>query len=532
MGSDANTVQAFLELFYGDEVSTDDRCAIWTKHNKRHAWCSSIKDAVAAAEKEKDRDTYFSVGLYPRGVTRRTQDNVSCIFGVWLDIDCGEKENGKRYFKDIEDALGWVYSSLSGQWSIITHSGRGVHVYLLFDEPFYITDEISRDTARLAVRSYYSWACSQTETDIDPVTDLSRIMRLPGTRNTASGQMAHLVDSCDARVSITELLERLPTVDLPAESSHVATLDGDVDIDLIKQRVALMIDADSNFALTWKRSRRFKDNSPSSYCLSLSNQLVAAGLSDSEVYATLLLWRQSQLDADDKPSEWYAATISKARAGQKTQVQKIELAQKLTAALLEDDEEKTAEVVAEIFGMPLSKIVRVVAPEHKGKKSTAKYRLEFASGTIEVDSTSSLMSQQYMRNKMFEDLGCLMRRMKAPQYDQTLEVLLSMMETENEAAEANDLFVLEQELSSYVAAKIEQCDVTNDLGEYRSGMLYKDDNDVLWFKVSSFKQKISSSGSMQVGMRSLAGMLRDLGSEPNQFSDKSRSRLWSVPEGV
>ena len=144
MGADINTVEAFLKMFYGDEVSADDRCAIWTKHNKRHAWCSSIEAAVSAAEKEKDRDTYFSVGLYPRGVSKRTQDNVSCIFGVWLDIDCGDKDNGKKYFRDVNAAIDWVYGSLAGQWSIITHSGRGIHVYLLFEEPYYINDDTSR----------------------------------------------------------------------------------------------------------------------------------------------------------------------------------------------------------------------------------------------------------------------------------------------------------------------------------------------------------------------------------------------------
>ena len=122
----AQITSSFLESYFGDYISKEARFAIFSIHNRLHTWCPDIKTALKTVDPR--RDTYFSVAAYPRGVTKRQKTNTRAIFGVWLDVDCGDRENGKSYFPNVEKAIDWVTDALAGHWSTIVHSGGGLHV--------------------------------------------------------------------------------------------------------------------------------------------------------------------------------------------------------------------------------------------------------------------------------------------------------------------------------------------------------------------------------------------------------------------
>ena len=525
MGENKAT-REWLATFYGDGLSEDSRCAIWSSHDKKHHWCDSLPHAELCASNADGMDTYFTMGVFPKGVTRRTKDNVMGIFGVWLDVDTGDKDNGKDYFADIPTAIEWVQDSLAGKWTHIVHSGGGLHVYLMFDEPFWIESDADRRKAERAVKSYWSWANGVCPKDIDPLTDTSRIMRLPGTMNTRVKQRCNIIESCEAEISVNDLLDELPHVVL-AESSQLAGIDGDVDLDSLKDRIALMSMADMTFADTWNRKRKFNDRSPSGYCLSLANQLCAAGLSNAEVAAALELWRSQQLDAKPKPPEWYQATIGKARSA--TSTEKFE--ERLTAAVIDTDDDQKAEVVAEVFGATLLHFYRNAIPEYKGRLEKVSYTLEFSDGVVEVPSTAVLMQQRSIRELMFEHLGVVFKTMKGPQFDKVMTLLLEVMEDRERDLEGNDAFIIEGALASYIAAKKEQCEIVQDLGLYESHMVFQDEDDKLYFSWNTFKNRLKST-DIYIDNGRLAEVLRGLGSEPSRVGAATRTRLWLVPDGI
>jgi hypothetical protein len=517
----------FFERFYGDAISADARAAVWYKDGKRHTWCKNIDEIEKAAEENEGKDTYFTVSLYPKSCTSRKQDKASALFGVWLDLDVGKPGSSKNYFPTMEEATAWIYDRLAGHWSIIVHSGGGIHLYLLFDEAFWIENADDRSKARRVAKAFQRYAAENCPYDIDMTFDLSRVMRLPGSTHTGTGEQCHVIDICDTAVSLSDLIETLPPVAL-GETSQMADDDVDVDVHDLKRRIALIQEVDGTFDSTWRRTRRFKDKSPSSYCMSIANQLVAAGLNDSEIMSALSLWRTTQTDATEKPRSWYRATVGKARASQDQNQQEIKFDQVVAEAMIADDTEKR-DAVTMMFGIPFRRMIRHITPTHKGHEEKVSYTLEFKDGrTIKLDSSDALMKQHTIRVMMLEKMGVVMKRLKGPQFDAALAVLLSLTEDHELDPEGNTAFAVEQQLRTYVAMKMENQEVQENLTEVRPSEIYKVDED-LYFHWGNFKMRLENN-RMYVGNKELGTILRALGAEPKQFSDKKRTRLWTVPE--
>jgi hypothetical protein len=529
-GESMGMTRDFLERFYGDSVSEEARCALWFKETKRHSWCSSLDEAEKVAENNAHRDTYFTMALYPKDCTQRKQDKASCIFGVWLDIDVGKPGSAKNYFPSMEEATAWIYDTLALHWSIIVHSGGGIHLYLLFDEPFWVESDADRLVARRTAKAFQKYADENCPYDIDMTFDISRIMRLPGSTHTGTGEQCHIIDVRDFTVNINELREQLPMVKL-SETSQLTDSDEDVDVMDVKDRIQLIREVDSTFDQTWKRQRRFKDKSPSSYCMSLANQLVIAAFTDGEIMVAIDLWRRGQTDAVEKPRSWLKATAAKARAESSVKQQEMKFDQTIVEAVGLDDEGKR-EAMTVVFGLPFKRFIRRVVPEHKGHKEKMSYVLEFEDGrSIAVESTDQLINgQNVIRTLLFEEMQVVMKRMKGPQYDATMQVLLSLMEDEEDDIEGNLAFAVEQELRTYVAQKHESCEVQQNLAEWRRNELLQADDD-LFFSFQAFKSRLENN-RMYVNNKELARILRALGAESKQFSDKKRTRLWVVPEDI
>ena len=512
----------WLEAFYGDSVSKDARFTIWTFHNRAHYWCSDISSAFKNFDLR--RDTYFSMAVYPRGITRRTKDNASAIFGVWLDVDCGDKGNSKDYFPTVEKALAWVTDTLCGRWSFIIHSGGGLHVYLMFDEPFWIESDEDRTRAAKLTKAFHSWADNLCPHTIDPIYDLARVMRLPGTTNTRTGNIAYVLDESGEEVSFSDLEEFLPPVELN-ETSQVSSIDGEADIEDVKSTISMLREADKTFDLTWKRQRRLKDRSPSGYCMSIANSMAAAGCRDVEIVTALKMWRASQTDAVEKPESWYEITLSKARKMSRPEIIGVQV----SAALETDDAVEQMEKISLVLGREVSEIRKRVIPEYKGHKEKSSYEFIFTDdSTVLLPNTETLMSQEKMRNALFEEIGVLMQRLKGAKWDDFLRLVLANVTEITEELEGNTSFNLENELHAFVQKKRESGNLVQSLDAMGPTTLYEEDG-VTYFKWNAFKRHLLGVGMIGLKTNAVARMLKDLGAESRQFGDAARSRLWSVP---
>jgi predicted transcriptional regulator len=98
-------------------------------------------------------------------------DEIAAINCLFAEFDA------KRYAGDKAAALAHI-EALEVQPSVIIDSGGGYHVYWLLDTPYVLDSDDARSYAR---RLQYGWVVL-VESD-DDAKDLSRVLRIPGTRN-------------------------------------------------------------------------------------------------------------------------------------------------------------------------------------------------------------------------------------------------------------------------------------------------------------------------------------------------------------
>ena len=515
------TARDFLDDFYGDAISPEARMAIWTRHNSFHVWGGSTEEALKGMDSE--RDTYFTMAVFPARITSRRKENARAIFGVWLDVDCGDKGKGREYFPSDEEALAWVTDTLVDKWSTIVHSGTGLHVYLMFDEPFWIESEEDNRRAQRLVKGYHTFASALCPYKIDPLIDLARVMRVPGTLHTESGNRVHVVDTCDTEIAVSDLEDWLPKVQIADDNSQLAHLDGDVDTVQLKEKLAMLRETDKAFDMTWNRKRRFSDSSPSSYCMSIANQMVVAGFMDCEIAEAIRIWRDFQADAKPKPASWYQRTLDKARSMSMGEV----LGEGISSVVNEGADVQVDKMSA-IFGKKITKITKFITPEYKGHEEKSTYEIKFEDGRLMIPSIEVLLSQNMMKALYAEKCGRVLRTMKAPKWDDFMDVLMQNMGETEQPIEGNLAFNLESALKRYKSKKIEQHNVAKSIEEWNPSLLLEDERGY-YFSWEGFKQHLSSSGSYPTN-KDLAALLKMLGSESRQFSNTDRTRLWSMPE--
>jgi predicted P-loop ATPase len=159
------------------------------KRVSHHSSIESITSAIASAN-DKEHDLYFGVATRNASIEGTNQtgsiDTLKSIPGLWLDVDFGsEGHKGKKYPPTREDALSFI-DSLDINPSAIIESGNGFHVYFFFDESYDVSDIESRNRfSRLSSRlfSHAQSLASRKGWQIDNVSDLTRILRVPGSYN-------------------------------------------------------------------------------------------------------------------------------------------------------------------------------------------------------------------------------------------------------------------------------------------------------------------------------------------------------------
>lgn len=168
---------------------------LWTKQDK----CSysftlpnEIKAAAALActLTTQNRDVYFGVtpsNTFYKGIAGRGKaENATALVALWADVDlaCGVHS---AQSKNPADAA-TVKTLLKGMPnpSIAVHSGGGLHLYWLLQEPIEITDTESRKKATSLIEGWQQsirTVFSAQGYSLDSTADLARLLRVPGTFN-------------------------------------------------------------------------------------------------------------------------------------------------------------------------------------------------------------------------------------------------------------------------------------------------------------------------------------------------------------
>jgi hypothetical protein len=154
------------------------------------------------------RAIYFGVATRLNGSHSGRREDLAELTAVWTDID---------YYKlgiTLEEALSALQNCPLPP-TVIVHSGGGLHAYWLFREPLDVryAPEVGRgDAAKEEVEAVLRQLAGVFAGDTK-ACDITRILRLPGSHNTKTGEMrlARIVWTSGNRYDLIELQEWLDT---------------------------------------------------------------------------------------------------------------------------------------------------------------------------------------------------------------------------------------------------------------------------------------------------------------------------------
>lgn len=233
-------------------------------------------DEIAESAEDLDSrgNVYFAVGVQElKESVTRTADGVSAIPGFWCDIDVRGDGHVKAALPGtIEEARKFV-NGLLLKPSVIVASGGGLHCYWLFNKPWALPSPEERSRAQALSRRFGKYVIAEGEKfgwKLDNVSDIARLLRLPGTHNQKANQRrpVWILDRHDERRYSPESFSALPEI-CPKPASKPSNS---------------VIPATSTIA----------DGERNTTLFTLGNQLCRQGLSDQVVEVALLATNQNQ----------------------------------------------------------------------------------------------------------------------------------------------------------------------------------------------------------------------------------------------
>lgn len=192
---------------------------------------STLDTAAASIEATHAGDVYISCATYrnpPDLKSRGKGKNSVSIPGLWAEIDIdgpGHKPDPTKLPlpKNVNEALS-VLDNLPEPTEIV-HSGGGLHVWWLFDEPWIYTDTEQAQAATDDWQRLITQRAEEKGFSVDKVSDLARILRPPGTVNLklkGNPRKVTLFKESGKRYPVVELASMgIP----PAPRSHSEVVD-------------------------------------------------------------------------------------------------------------------------------------------------------------------------------------------------------------------------------------------------------------------------------------------------------------------
>jgi hypothetical protein len=314
---------------------------IWTQPDKRSRWFTSVPAAGEYVSGiNGTRDVYVGVGLSGKdyGPARRcVSEEVTGIAGFAGDFDLlSEAHKGKPLPQTIDQALSILPPII--QPTIVILTGNGLQAWWLLKEPYvFENDEDRRNVMRLFARWHtmlglraatHGWA-------YDRLSDLARVLRVPGTKNCkdpANPKSVSVHSASDRCYNLSDFEEFLDEAGIPdPEAEEKAArewkerfADKPLTVNLAARIPQALLDAwmdptkvdpkdAMKFRNTWERKRHdLKDQSNSGYDMALADFGVTAGLSEQQIVDLITHHRAHHGRDQRKTVDYYQRTIAKA----------------------------------------------------------------------------------------------------------------------------------------------------------------------------------------------------------------------------
>lgn len=304
----------FLEQLWGPDPP--GLIQVWELASKRSGYYAAPAGVHVAGQ----ADVYAAVGTTRNRLgpgRRATANQIAAIAGVFLDLDVGPDKTPTR-----TAALGLANAHVRPTITIDT--GHGIHAYYLFTGGPWIFRSL--DERAQAARLTRAWVALHQATardrgwHVDPVGDLARLLRLPGTINAKDPDNPRPVTVIEHEgprhmvERLQELTDAIPDTPAGVQPSQLELHVQARDLAELPVKVDALIFNDQTFRSTWEH-RRGAGWSMSEYDLSLCSQAAQAGFTDQDL-ADLITAHRTRHGDPGKASrlDYLRRTISRARS--------------------------------------------------------------------------------------------------------------------------------------------------------------------------------------------------------------------------
>lgn len=214
--TDPSSIEGFLANFYSGTEGFAGLCVYGDR--KTHSWFpvdNLAPMARSAAAAPCSDHVYFNLATRETDLgqwTRGGDKDCHHLTSMWVDLDImGDnhkaQQSGKRLAPDIP-AANEVIAQCPIPPSVVVHTGGGLHAYWMIDRPLSTTE------AHLLLSQWAGlWKDISAETGylIDPVWDLARMLRVPGTTNPKNGAPCNLASAdWDLRYPLADISRICP----------------------------------------------------------------------------------------------------------------------------------------------------------------------------------------------------------------------------------------------------------------------------------------------------------------------------------
>jgi hypothetical protein len=452
---------------------------IWTLADKRSHWYREIPRAAEFVSQRANRDVYVGVGLASRdyGPSHRCpSDEIAGIAGFWADFDLRSDAHSKKALPTtIADALSVVPGSMPS--SVVVATGNGAHAWWLFREPLMFDSVAERkDTARLVTRwhTFLRLRASQRGWVFDRLSDLARVLRIPGTVNgkgpknpkpvsvhTTGNRRYHLSDFeeflDEAGIPDPETEERTARewADRFADKSLAVNLNANIPEGTLQR----WMEIDMRFRNTWFRQRHdLKDQTQSGYDLALACFGLDAGLSEQQIVDLIIHHRTIHGQRQRTRPDYFQRTISKAATRTASPGPPIDeaeqdthLADSAAAPAQQPDPETIRAVLCEqisaVLGVRVLRLVKLTGKE-------PVYRMELERRKIEFASVAKLIEQNSVRVAIAAAADRIIPRIKPKAWEQLAQMLLDACVVEEGSAEMEFEGAARMHVAQYLAETV------------------------------------------------------------------------------
>lgn len=541
----------FLDLWFGEGIGEPPKgyILIWTNPGKRSEWFNNTDKAAEYAVAQVTKDVYFGTCLSERdhGARARLHSKTrpaKGLSGLWADIDfAGGGHKKKNYPPDIEAARKLV-ADVPTPPTVINATGGGIHCYWAFHETWIFENDEQRQAAQALARRWHHLllgACESRGWTMDNVSDLERVLRVPGTFNNKDprnpkpvtvveiGGWRYSPEDFDMFLkdvrseSVTVPPLHPPKTEGPEEKEKPPSDSGDalklsMSANPPIEKFEALIANDRKARETWEHKRKdFKDQSGSSYDMAMANFCVRAAFTRQETTNTLIAMRRKHKDKNlvNKMREGYFnGTYDKAYKVFSEEAEtnrKRDVAHQKYVTADEEQQRKDALVLFnEMAGTDIIEVVAFVTEEN------TEYHIKTHKGKV-VMSSDTVWSFAKFSKAYFNAFQRILNDMKLKDWKaKALPMLVNHATQEGVIEEIKDEGGSRASMRGWVEDYLTAATIHKELtlDTYKGGHAVKDEEGNHYIRSDSLRRYIGRRLDEKIATGRMPSLLRSAGLKP------------------